>query len=202
MENILIWLYFGTINFFLLKNYRIIESQKSRLKLYIVLSVSVLLCFISSCLIMKDNFIFALSGNVFLILSILLIRMLWKPQKWYAVLFLPLAVFFSICLASLNKPVYYGAMDGFVNYYRIVFAMLIIFFLFPIFIFLHKMLNLKQIFKSTILILTAFAGFAYGITLSIGKDGYLSDNTGVWFLFLSVWLVTIGLVPLFYYKTY
>lgn len=87
-------------------------------------------------------------------------------------------------------------LDIFIYDVNITLAIVTIFYLFPIFIFLYKMLNLKQTLKSTMLILTAFAGFVYGMTFSIGEDTYLADDTGIWFLFLTIWLVIIGLFPI------
>jgi hypothetical protein len=203
MADFILILYLVIISILLLKSYKIVVEHKQRIFFYVAFALSIFLFVVLAiCTVKFDSvettnlfYYFLLLDSLFFVLIILLIRKIWETHILYILLFVPMAVFFSSRLTDLNQPVYQGAMDGFAAMAKLVDTVLTLFIIYPLFIFLYKMLDINKIIKSSLIIITAIVSFVRGIPLSIGKDGYLSDATGKFFLFLCIWLVLIGLYP-------
>ena len=205
LESLITITIFVVTGILLLKDYKIIVEPKKRTLTYVILKVFVSLFIVLLFFIRRfENFsvpwhylfISIMFAFVLFISILILIRMLWKSNIWYIFLFVPIGVLFSIFLTDFNRPLYSGAMDGFAAAVRAYIEILVICFIYPLCIFSYKMLKMKRIIKSTLIISISVVSFARGITLSIGREGYLSDTTGDWFLFFCIWLVLIGLFGL------
>jgi len=209
MENLIAIALFVLTGILLLKDYKIIIEQKKRVLSYISLVVLASLFIVTLfCTTKFDSFnistlyllIAIIVACVFFISILILIRMLWKPNIWYICLFVPIGVIFSIFLIRFNAPVYTGAMDGFAAVTRFITEILVVCFIYPLCIFSYKMLKINRIIKSVLIISISVISFVCGITLSIGVNGYLSDESGGWFLFFCIWLIIIGVFPLIWRK--
>ncbi len=108
------------------------------------------------------------------------------------VLFFPVTYLFVKNLLFFNKPIYYGAMDGFASLYD-AYIMSMILITYPFFIFLFSMVKFNKKLKGIMIILIALTSFIIGIMQPIGKEGYIADETGGIFILIIFTLIIIGI---------
>jgi hypothetical protein len=114
-----------------------------------------------------------------------------KRHIAYLVLFLPLIYYFSKNLILWNKPTYYGAMEGF-SVIATMEEQLLMFVLFPTFLFALRMVKIENPIKGIVLILIATISAIIGIEQCIGKEGYLADDMGSGFAGLIILLLVMA----------
>lgn len=127
--------------------------------------------------------------NTFLLIYI---RAFINTNYWFLLLFFPSAWLFYLNVLIFNKPTYNGAMDGFAalaDFY----AMLMILITYPVFIFAFNMTKCYSKIKGVFMLLFVAGTGVSGVKQTIGREGYLADDTGKQFVVILLILAIIGI---------
>jgi|GEM_PF-1220127 len=197
---IIVLIFLGLVNFLLLRKYP--DKENSKLKKYFPILILVWLIFavlflnifpsqrsgIGYALLWLGVFILSVGYHLFFLVCVRAIKV---NNIWYVLLFLPMSYLLFNNLILWNKPTYNGAMDGFAAIGTMM-RQIQFFILYPTFMFSLSMLKINYRIKGILLILIALTSTVLGIRQCIGKEGYLSDDTGYAFAFMILLLIAVG----------
>lgn len=189
------------VSFFLVKEYHCSNNQKAALKKMAPLAVVIPVLFLTFILSGFEHIILLILFGVCNVFCLSCIKAFAKKSNWFIVLMLPATYLLFFILITFNKPVYYGAMDGFaaaVDGY----VMMLIFPTYPVFIFSLSMLMCRDWVKGTLMIVFAVISGILGVCQSIGREGYLADDGGGAFAVIILMLIVIGMFYLQKYKIF